>query len=400
LTRSSSDRPPAGTPGVRGFLKALRGNLVLASFLVFIPGGFVSKYQDWPDWSIFTCNFFAILPMAWLIGKSTEDLASSTGDVLGGLLNATFGNVVEMLLCVAGIRQGEIAVVQCTLIGSILSNMLLVLGTAFMWGGLFYHTQTFSPHGAKTQTSLMMLAAMGTVLPTCYSILSPDGPGEARATRTMSLWCAVFQLMMYCQYLLFMMKTHTFFFESEEQESMKEENSESVDDDEDVDMTPRTATVVLAVCTILTSFCTEYLITSIQGTVHRWKVSKEFIGIVILPIIGNAAEHYTAIIVAGRDKIDLSLGVAVGSSCQMALLVTPFTVFAGWVFEQPMTLDFHPFQVSVLFMSVLIVAQVLKDGKCHWLMGSMLVSAYASIALIYWYEGRGELMLRQHANVQ
>merc|ERR1712107_100143 len=134
---------------------------------------------------------------------------------------------------------------------------------------------------------------------------------------------------------------------------------------------------------------TEYLITSIQGTVHRWKVSKEFIGIVILPIIGNAAEHYTAIIVAGRDKMDLSLGIAVGSSCQMALLVTPFTVLVGWWCDRPMSLDFHPFQVTVLLCAVLIVANVLQDGSSNWLEGSMLATAYISIATIYYFEDWG-----------
>merc|ERR1719506_2553341 len=122
---------------------------------------------------------------------------------------------------------------------------------------------------------------------------------------------------------------------------------------------------LLGVCTILTAFCSEYLISSIEGTIESWKISQEFIGIIILPIIGNAAEHYTAIIVAGRNKMDLSLGVAVGSSCQISLLVTPFCVICGWVLDKPMTLNFHPFQATVLFMAVLIVSQVLQDGESN-----------------------------------
>jgi len=155
---------------------------------------------------------------------------------------------------------------------------------------------------------------------------------------------------------------------------------------DDPDLTPYSAVFFLALCTILTSCCAEFLISSIEGTIISWGVSREFIGIIILPIIGNAAEHYTAIIVAGKDKMDLSLGVAVGSSCQMSLLVTPATVIAGWIMNKDMTLDFHPFQVAVLLLSVLIAANVLADGQSNWLEGSMLVIAYFTIALIYWFE--------------
>merc|ERR1712046_335643 len=143
---------------------------------------------------------------------------------------------------------------------------------------------------------------------------------------------------------------------------------------------------VLATCTILTACCSEFLIGAIEGTIQSWGISKEFIGIIILPIIGNAAEHYTAIIVAGKNKMDLSLAVAVGSSCQMSLLVTPFTVMAGWAFGKDMTLDFHPFRVTVLLLSVLIAANILRDGHCNWLEGSMLCTAYVVIAGIYFFE--------------
>merc|ERR1719498_2219459 len=151
-------------------------------------------------------------------------------------------------------------------------------------------------------------------------------------------------------------------------------------------MSPKTAIVVLGCCTIFTTYCTEYLINSIEDTIVAWHVSKEFIGIVVLPIIGNAAEHYSAILVAHKNQMDLSLGVAVGSSCQMALLVTPFTVLVGWVLNRDMSLDFHPFQVGVLLCAVLIVANVLQDGSSNWLEGSMLTTAYLSIATIYYFE--------------
>lgn len=369
-------KPHDRNKGCAGFKFVIVNHPILSSFLVFIPLGIASTFCEWPKWVIFTLNFFSILPMAWLIGKSTEDLASHTGEALGALLNATFGNVVEMLLCIAGIRQGNIAVVQCTLVGSILSNMLLVMGTSFLWGG--YNNPppkrlTYSKVGAGAQSSLMLLAVLGLILPTVYNYLMP---GE-QAILDISRGCSTLLLLVYFQYLIFQLKTHRDAFETPDEEGSDEE--------EEADMDVPTSIVVLAICTVLTAFCSDLLIDSIRGTMDQFNISAEFIGVIILPIIGNAAEHYTAIVVAGQNKMDLSLGVAVGSSCQMALMVTPFTVLVGWVLDKPMSLDFHPFQVTVLLLAVLIVANVLKDGESNWLEGSMLCTAYCAIALIYYF---------------
>jgi len=215
----------------------------------------------------------------------------------------------------------------------------------------------------------------------------------------------------YAQFLAFQLRTHPELFEPPEDDEqvlkkvardegenegilsgsgagprtiVDEENDD--DEEDEPSMATGTAIVVLATCTILTSCCSEYLIDAIEETIKSLNVSKEFIGVILLPIIGNAAEHYTAIVVARKDKMDLSLGVAVGSSCQMALLVTPFTVLVGWWFDRPMSLDFHPFQATVLLLAVLIVANVLQDGSSNWLEGSMLTTAYMSIAVIYYFE--------------
>lgn len=365
------DKEPAG------ILHVLKGQPFLASLLLFLPFGFISHYQQWENQWIFTCNFFSILPMAWLIGKTTEDLATHTGEIAGGLINATFGNVVEMLLCAAGIRQNQLAVVKCTLVGSILSNLLLVMGTSFAWGGYWYHTQKFSSAGAGAHTSLMLLSVLALTLPTTYSSIL--GPEETSLTiGEISHGCSLMLLFVYIQYLYFELSTHKDLFEGE-----------GDDEEEDADLTMWCAIGILATCTILTACCSEYLISSIEGTIESWKISQEFIGIIVLPIIGNAAEHYTAIVVAGRNKMDLSLGVAVGSSCQMAMLVTPFCVLVGWLLDVPMTLDFHPFQVVVLLLSVLIVANVINDGQSNWLEGSMLITAYALIATMYLLENPG-----------
>jgi len=363
-------------------------NKFLASFLIFIPFGFLSYFLDWPKWLVFTCNFFSILPMAWLIGKTTEDLASHTGEILGGLINASFGNIVEMLLCIAGIQQGELQVVKCTLVGSILSNLLLVMGSAFIYGGLVsgHKVQYYSKAGASAHSSLLLLSCLALALPTMYSQLT-----HSRSTLVeISRGTSVLLLFVYAQYLLFQLYTHQELFEEDKDAKRKaqgDDPDEDSDDEEDPDLTPKCAIFLLGLCTVMVTFCSEFLIGAIKGTIISAGVSKEFIGIIILPIIGNAAEHYTAIIVAGRNKMDLSLGVAVGSSCQMALLVTPFTVLVGWAVGKEMTLDFHPFQVAVLLLSVLIAANVLADGQSNWLEGSMLCCAYVTIGMIYWFEG-------------
>lgn len=398
------------TPRVGFFhelMNALSRCYFLSGMLVFIPIGFATHLLGCRAWIVFMTNFFAVLPMAWLIGKSTEDLASHTGEILGGLLNASFGNIVEMLLCVAGIRQKEIMLIQCTLIGSILSNMLLVMGTAFIVGGLKHHVLYFSEVSSSVQGSLMLLSVLGICLPTLYCSLVPGN----EAIEPISRVCAVLLLAMYLQYLIFQLWTHADFIEAEEKALAapppakhcvvfgKRERSQSLesvgnadeskqdDDDNEVDLSLCSAIVVLGCCTVLTAYCSDFLIKSIEGFMLAWHVGRAFIGVIVLPIIGNAAEHWTAILAAYHGKTDLALGVAIGSSCQMALLVTPFTVLVGNATEVPMTLDFHPFQALVLLLSVLIVSNILKGNEANWLLGSMLCTAYLCIAFVFYKSG-------------
>mmetsp|Transcript_25134 Transcript_25134/g.55309 ORF Transcript_25134/g.55309 Transcript_25134/m.55309 type:complete len:206 (+) Transcript_25134:3-620(+) len=182
-------------------------------------------------------------------------------------------------------------------------------------------------------------------------------------------------LVVYFAYLFFSIYTHSYLFQSEGGE-----------EEEIPDMGPWLAASLLFVFTIITSYCTEFLVDAIDGTIDSWHLSQEFIGIILLPIIGNAVEHYTAITVAAKNKMDLSLGVAAGSGCQMALLVTPFTVLAGWYMDKPMSLDFHPFQVIVLTFSVLVVGSCLQHGTSNWLEGVMLIVAYTMVALVYFFQ--------------
>lgn len=363
---------------LEGFATIFGDNKILTSLLVFVPLGLMAHQLHWADTYVFSFNFLAIIPLAWLIGKATEDVAARIGETAGGLLNATFGNVVEMLLCIAGIRNNEISVVQCTLLGSILSNLLLVMGCAFLFGGLYYPIQRYNQAGAATQCSLMALSVFAIGLPTIYvNVLKQESEWEHMVE--VSRWASVCLLGVYFAYLVFQLKTHASLFQDEGEGEGEEE--------EEPDLSPVTAAILLLVCTVVTSYATDALIEAIKGTIDEWKVSKEFIGIILLPIIGNAAEHYTAIKVAMQNKMDLSLGVAAGSSCQMALLVTPFTVLVGWCYGTEMTLNFHAFQLAVLLFSVFLVNSILNNGQSNWLEGYILLVTYFVVSLIYFFEG-------------
>jgi len=359
-----------------GFINIFCGHKILTMMLIACPAGIAAHKMEMDDQYVFIFNFIAIIPLAWLIGKATEDVAAKVGETAGGLLNATFGNVVEMLLCIAAIRKNEIIVVQCTLMGSILSNLLLVMGCAFFFGGILYPMQKYNQSGAATQCSLMAMSVFAIGLPTIYTnILKQETEWEHMLT--VSLWSSVFLLLVYFAYLVFQLKTHSDLF--------TEEGGE--EEEEPPDLSACAASILLAVATVVTSFATDYLIDALKGTVEQWNVSKEFVGIILLPIIGNAAEHYTAITVAMRNKMDLSLGVAAGSSCQMALLVTPFTVLVGWFYGTDMSLNFHAFQLTVLMLSVFLVSTILNDGRSNWLEGLMLLVTYFLLSLIYFFEG-------------
>ncbi|CAD7952490.1 unnamed protein product [Amoebophrya sp. A25] len=390
----SADSPVAGStekassstkPVYQAFRETCVDHPVLASFLIFVPLGITSHALKCSDPTIFTLNFLGIVPLAWLIGKTTEDLACHTNQVLGGLINATFGNVVEMLLCCWGIIYGQITVVQATLVGSILSNLLLVMGTSFLYGGFYHQRQVFNQEGAKVQSSLLLLALLTLVLPTMFSELETKNDTSMQEVLLMSRMGSFFLLVVYAQYLYFQISTHADLFQDEEEQ------------DEEPSFFFSGAMLVLSVATVLTAIMSEYLIQSIEATVLNFGTSKEFIGIIVLPIIGNAAEHYTAIIMAGRNKMDLSLGVAVGSGCQMMLLVTPITVLMGWYADEPMSLNFHPFQIAVLLVSVLIVNRILANGETNWLEGVMLVNAYVFIAMMYFLQTEAQADRRKES---
>eukprot|EP00878_Enallax_costatus_P033613 GHUV01037148.1.p1 GENE.GHUV01037148.1~~GHUV01037148.1.p1 ORF type:complete len:357 (+),score=74.62 GHUV01037148.1:890-1960(+) len=341
--------------------------------MLCVPLGIAAYLAHWGATATFVLNFLALIPLALLLGDVTEDLAVRFGDTVGGLLNATFGNVVEMILSIAALRQGLYTVVSSSLLGSILSNLLLVLGCCFLFGGIRFKTQSFNAVANQATSSLLFLSCIGIIIPTAAGSLSSDDVTSLEMLH-ISRGTAIIMLLVYLSYLSFQLHTHHDLFKGD-------------DGDEEPVMSFPGALVVLAGITVTVAVCSEYLCSSIEEFSSKTGLSQAFLGIIVLPIAGNACEHITAVVVAMKNKMDLSLGVAVGSSIQIAVFAIPFVVIVGWITGHDFTLDFDPFATLALTVSVIHANFVTSDALSHWLMGVALITNYAIIALVFLYKG-------------
>lgn len=391
--------------------------------LIMSPVGIAVYYAHVNPIAVFVVNFIAIIPLAAMLSYATEEIALRTGEVLGGLLNASFGNAVELIVSIIALTQGQILIVQTSLIGSMLSNLLLVMGMCFFFGGFNRIEQEFNMTVAQTASSLLFLAVAALLLPTAFQDFSSaptnkDGVTTKPGVAQLSRGTAIILLVVYACYLFFQLKSHAKMYQAPSGKNKKrdlkkhtrkmknaipsrmrrKDDPERVDSpdsgsDEDKPEEPETpqlsltiAILTLLISTVLVALNAEYLVDSINAiTCGSSGISKNFVGLILLPIVGNAAEHATAVTVAVKDKMDLAIGVAVGSSMQIALLVLPFTVVLGWIIGQDMTLYFDGFQISVLFVAVLLVNYLIQDGKSHWLEGVLLMTLYIIIAVAAWY---------------
>lgn len=355
-------------------IAALIGYSPINVLLVFTPVAFFAKIIGADSAWVFLFALLALIPLAALLGFTTEELANYTSQTLGGLLNATFGNATEVIIsaiALAGAKPPDfmlLRIVQVSLLGSILSNCLLVLGCAFLLGGIKFTVQRFNRPAAVTNCAMLLVS--------CMTLLFPDvmenshDISECRMLG-MSRMVSVIMLFVYGAYLYFQLKTHTFLFEDEE-----EEEEEGV-------LGFYGAMGWMAVLTLFISVLSEYLVEAIDGAATGWGVPELFIGVIIIPIVGNAAEHATAVVAAWHNKMELSLGVAVGSSVQVSTFVIPFMVLVGWAANVPLGLDFHVFETTVCVMTVLIVNFVIHDGESNWLQGLMLLVVYVLVAICF-----------------
>ncbi|OTA92888.1 hypothetical protein M434DRAFT_316026 [Hypoxylon sp. CO27-5] len=380
--------------------------------LVAVPIGIIAGQAGWDPVAVFVINFFAIIPLAAVLSFATEEISAKLGEALGGLLNATFGNAVELIVSIIALRDRQIEVVKSSMIGSILSNLLLVMGMCFFFGGIANMRdgnghgveQTFQSITAQTTASLMTLSAASMILPgTLFMIINDSDKGDDdernQIILSLSRGTAIILLLLYVLYLFFQLRTHHQLFSAESGEpqdvsqlppeaaaanmhleAAQEHNEEP---EEETHMSPYSAGVVLIVTTVLVSICADYLVESIDALVERAHISRSFIGLILIPIVGNAAEHVTAVVVAIKDKMDLAMGVAIGSSIQIALFVTPFLVVLGWIMDREMDLHFETFETVSFALAVLVVIYTVQDGKSNYLEGAMLMALYIIIALAF-----------------
>ncbi|HIK37168.1 MAG: calcium/proton exchanger [Geminocystis sp.] len=352
-------------------------NQIFALLLAFIPVSLAAEYFHWNETIVFLSAALAIIPLAAYMGEATENIALVTGPNIGGLLNATFGNATELILAIVALKSGLIQVVKATLTGSIIGNLLLVMGFAMFLGGIRYKEQNFQPSVARLNASTMTLAVIAILLPTAVAFTSDGIPPTTM--QALSVAVAIVLISVYLLSLLFSMKTHSYLYQVAEADiEVKEEGLEKK---------PSLAlwTLILFLVTVGVAVESELLVDSLEAATESLGLSPLFTGVIFLPIIGNAAEHATAITVAIKDKMDLSVSVAVGSSLQIALFVAPVLVIVGWLIGQPMDLNFNPFELVAVAVAVLIANSISADGNCNWLEGILLLATYTIIALAFYF---------------
>jgi len=343
--------------------------------LVLVPAAILLHFfAPQQETLIFAVSAAAIIPLAGWLGRATEHLAARTGEGVGGLLNATFGNAAELIIGIMALKKGLMPIVKASLTGSILGNLLLVLGAALVAGGLKHKTQVFNARGARVQSTMLTLAAIAFIGPAAYHHLSRAI--QPAREHTLSVEIAIIMLAVYALSLLFTLHTHKQYFASAHAPEATEGPSWSVG----------RSIAVLGASTALVAWISEILVGSVEAAAQSLGMSDLFVGVIVVAIIGNAAEHSTAITVARANRMDLSLSIAVGSSIQIALFAAPVLVLASyWVAPQPMDLAFTMLEVGAIVVAVAIAGQIASDGECNWLEGVQLLAVYLILAIVFFF---------------
>ena len=356
-------------------LRAVRPYLWAFVLALFIPASWVLELVRADGVLVFAAAGAGIIPLAWFMGLATEELGKHAGPGIGGLLNATFGNATELIIALFALFSGLHEVVKASITGSIIGNILLVLGLSMFAGGLRHRTQTFSREASGIQTSMLLLAVIGLVMPDLY-ILSQETTGGAVSPgllRSMSLGIAGILLAPYVLGLLFSLRTHRDIFNPVTEAA------------EEPHWTVRTALIVILVATGFVALQSELLVSSLESARTSLGLTELFVGVIIVAIVGNAAEHGSAVIMAFRNKMDLSVAIATTSTTQIALFVAPVLLFASLLTSQVMSLDFEIFELVSIALSTAVLAAVASDGRSNWYEGVLLVMVYAIIGVAFFY---------------
>ena len=337
--------------------------------LVLVPVSVVLQLAGGNELLIFLTSAGAILPLAGLIGRSTDQLALHTGPRIGGLVNATFGNVTELVIAFFLILDDQVDIVKASLTGSIIGNLLLVLGLSFLLGGLKHEEQTYNARAATIHATSLVLAVTGLLMPALFAL----GGRESFAQReVVSGTVAAVLMILYAAALLFTLVTHEHLFRTPSPEEHPE-------------WSRRQAVGMLLLATAFVALEAEFLVSSLEPALEDLGLSEFFVGLIVIPIIGNAAEHSSAIMFALRNKVDVTLEIAIGSSTQIALFVAPALVFISLFVGHPMDFVFSTFEVAAVALSTILVFMISSDGRSNWLEGAQLTGAYAIMAISFFF---------------
>ena len=347
-------------------------NKFFLAFLIFIPVTLVADYLHASPLTLFILSALAIVPLAKYIGEATEELTIYTGPAIGGLLNATFGNATELIIGILALQAGLIEVVKASITGSILGNLLLVLGMAIFFGGRKRERQKFNITAAKASGSTLLLAVVALVIPAIFLQTAPNV--SSGVVEKLSVFVSIFMIIAYIASLYFSLHTHKHLYTQDVGEA-----------EEDAKWSKTKSILVLLVATIAVAVMSEILVGSIEPIVQAFGWTELFIGVIFVAIIGNAAEHVSAITVAVKDKMDLALQVSIGSATQIAMFVAPALVITSIFIMHPMDLIFSTFELVALVFSVFVVNSIIEDGESNWFEGVQLLIAYVIIATAFFF---------------
>ncbi len=359
-------------------LRELSGALLssrLNVLLLLVPVAIVLDLAHVGSLAIFVAAALAIVPLAGLIGHATEDVSIHAGPGIGGFLNATFGNATELIIALLALHAGLQEVVKASITGSILGNLLLVLGVSMFAGGYSRHRQQFNRTAAGTSAAMLAIAAGALIMPDIFqlslfgSLNAPDPQ-----IKSLSLLVAIVLMLTYVASLWFSLRTHSDLF-----------GPAGHAEAEPPRMSMQGGLVLLGVATLVTALVSEILVGSLEAATHQLGLTQFFVGAIVVAVVGNAAEHSSAVAAALRNKMDLSVTIAIGSATQIALLVAPVLVVASFLIGQPMTLVFREIEIAAIFLSVVVVSIVLLDGESTWFEGLQLVALYLILAVVFFF---------------
>jgi Ca2+:H+ antiporter len=354
------------------FIKSIKPVYYL---LAAIPLAVIGNALGWTPVLIFGIACAALIPLAGLIGEATEALAAVTGPKIGGLLNATLGNAAELIITIVAIRAGLLELVKASITGSILGNLLLVMGASLLLGGLKNGRQSFDRKHVGTNATMLVLAAIALVVPSLFNHTLGGEVLPQIISENISLGVAVVMIVVYALGLFYALR-------GDEKSALEHAGGTET---EAPHWTVRTAAIVLVLATLATVWMSEILVHEVEAVTEALGLSEFFLGVILIPLIGNVAEHLVAVQVAIKNKMDLSLEIALGSSLQIAIFVAPVLVFVAFAFGQYLDLVFNQFEVVALVAAVLVANLVAADGETNWLEGAQLIAVYLVLGVAFFF---------------